>query len=265
MDTVSIDSRALYAQLGTAGAPHILDTRKDKAYEADDRVLPGTIRTGPDPSAFAASHAPDRPVPGSPFNGGRIVTYCVYGHEVGQNAAAMLREKGFDARYLAGGIDEWAKAGLPTVKRREDWRVPGGSRWITRERPKIDRIACPWLIRRFIDPLAAFDYVPAPAVFDEARSRSAVPYDLPGAVVTHRGERCSFDALVEDFDLHDPALDRLATIVRGADTDRLDLAPESQRLLAASMDLSKRYPNDLEMLEAAMPMYDALYASCRAR
>ena len=159
----------------------------------------------------------------------------------------------------------WKKDELPTIRRRPDWRVPGGSRWITRERPKIDRIACPWLIRRFIDPLAAFDYVPAPKVLDEARSRSAVPYDLPGAVVTHRGERCSFDALVEDFDLHDPALDRLATIVRGADTDRLDLAPESQRLLAASLDLSKRYSSDLEMLEAAMPMYDALYASCRAR
>ena len=263
MDTVSIDSRTLYAQLGTAEAPHILDTRKDKAYDADDRVLPAAIRTGPDPSAFAASHATGRPVPGSPFNGGRIVTYCVYGHEVGQNAAAMLREKGFDARYLAGGIDEWAKAGLPTVKRRDDWRVPGGSRWITRERPKIDRIACPWLIRRFIDPLATFDYVPSAKVFDEAKTRSAVPYDIPGAVVTHRGERCSFDALIEDFDLHDPALDLLAKIVRGADTDRLDLAPQSAELLATSLDLSQRYTDDHEMLEHAMPVYDALYASCR--
>src|SRR5205814_1732047 len=125
MDTVSIDSRSLYAQLGSAGAPHILDTRKDKAYDADDRVLPATIRTGPDPSAFAASHSTERP----------IVVYCVYGHEVGQNAAAMLRDRGFDARYLEGGIVDWAKAGLPTVKRRADWRVPGGSRWITRERP----------------------------------------------------------------------------------------------------------------------------------
>jgi rhodanese-related sulfurtransferase len=253
MDTVSIDSRSLYAQLGTADAPHILDTRKDKAYDADDRVLPATIRTGPDPSAFAASHTPDR----------RVVVYCVYGHEVGQNAAAMLREKGFDAVYLEGGIDEWAKAGLPTVKRRADWKVPGGSRWITRARPKIDRIACPWLIRRFIDPLATFDYVPTPTVFDEAKARSAVPYDIPGAVVTHRGERCSFDALIEDFDLHDPALDLLATIVRGADTDRLDLAPQSAGLLATSLGLSQRYTDDHEMLEHAMPVYDGLYAWCR--
>ena len=253
MDTVSIDPRALYDQLGSADAPHILDTRKDKAYDADDRVLPATIRTGPDPSAFAASHAPDRPV----------VVYCVYGHEVGQNAAAMLRDKGFDAVYLEGGIDEWAKAGLPTVKRRADWKVPGGSRWITRARPKIDRIACPWLIRRFIDPLATFDYVPTPQVLAEAAKRQAVPYDLPGAVVTHRGERCSFDALIEDFGLRDAALDRLAGIVRGADTDRLDLAPQSAGLLAASLGLSRQYPDDHEMLEHAMPLYDGLYAWCR--
>ena len=255
MDTASIDSRSLYARLGSADAPAIFDVRRDKAYEEDDRLLPAAIRTGPDPTAAAAALPRARPV----------VVYCVYGHEVGQNAAAALRSQGFDAVHLDGGIVGWKKDELPTIRRRPDWRVPGGSRWITRERPKIDRIACPWLIRRFIDPLAAFDYVPAPTVLEEAKARSAVPYDLPGAVVTHRGERCSFDALIEDFDLHDPALDRLATIVRGADTDRLDLAPESQRLLTASMDLSKRYPNDLEMLEAAMPMYDALYASCRAR
>jgi len=253
MDTVSIDSRSLYAQLGSAGAPHILDTRKDKAYEAHDRVLPAAIRTGPDPTAFAGSASRDRP----------IVVYCVHGHEVSQGAAAVLREKGFDARYLEGGIDGWAKDGLPTVRRNAEWRVPGGSRWITRERPKIDRIACPWLIRRFIDPLATFDYVPAKQVFDEAKARGAVPYDIPGAVVTHRGERCSFDALIEDFDLHDPALDRLAAIVRGADTDRHDLAPECAELLATSMDLSRRFADDHEMLEHAMPVYDKLHAACR--
>ena len=140
---------------------------------------------------------------------------------------------------------------------------PRPSKWVTRERPKIDRIACPWLIRRFIDPLATFDYVPTPRVFDEAKARDAIPYDIPGAVVTHRGERCSFDALIEDFDLRDAALDRLATIVRGADTDRLDLAPQSAGLLAASLGLSKRYADDHEMLAQAMPVYDGLYAWCR--
>ena len=253
MDTVSIDSRSLYAALGSSGAPRILDTRRDKAYDADDRLLPGAVRTGPDPLPFAGTHPRERP----------IVVYCVYGHEVGQDAAAALRAQGFDARYLEGGIDGWGKSGLPTIRRRPDWRVPGGSRWITRERPKIDRIACPWLIRRFIDPLAAFDYVPAKQVLDEAKSRAAVPYDIPGAVVTHRGERCSFDALIEDFDLHDAALDRLATIVRGADTDRLDLSAQSAGLLATSLGLSQRYPDDHEMLEQAMPVYDGLYAWCR--
>jgi len=254
MDTVSTDSRTLYTQLGSAGTPCVFDVRKDPAYEADDRLLPGAVRTGPDPLAHAAGLPRDRP----------IVVYCVYGHEVGQNAAAALRAQGFAARHLEGGIDGWRKQGLPTIRRRPDWRVPGGSRWITRERPKIDRIACPWLIRRFIDPLATFDYVPTKQVFDEARERSAVPYDIPGAIVTHRGERCSFDALIEDFDLHDPALDLLATIVRGADTDRLDLAPQSAELLATSLGLSQRYTDDHEMLEQAMPVYDALYAGCRA-
>ena len=253
MDTVSIDSRSLYSLLGSPRAPTLVDTRKDKAYDADDRLIPGALRTGPDPSALAHDHPRDRP----------IVVYCVYGHEVGQDAAAMLREKGFDARYLEGGIDGWRKEGRPTIKRRPDWRVPGGSRWITRERPKIDRIACPWLIRRFVDPLATFEYVPRAAVFDEARAREAIPYDIDGAVLTHRGERCSFDAFIEDFDLHDAALDRLATIVRGADTDRPDLAPECAGLLATSLGLSKRYADDHEMLEHAMPLYDGLYAWCR--
>ena len=132
------------------------------------------------------------------------------------------------------------RARLPTIVAPPDWRVPGGSRWITRERPKIDRIACPWLIQRFIDPLARFDYVPKERVFDEAKAREAVPYDIPGAVVTHRGERCSFDALIEDFALHDPALDLLATIVRGADTDRVDLALQCAGLVATSLGLSRR-------------------------
>jgi hypothetical protein len=136
-------------------------------------------------------------------------------------------------------------------------------KWVTRERPKIDRIACPWLIRRFIDPTATFDYVPTARVLSDAVALKAVPYDLPGAVVTHRGERCSFDALLEDFALKDAALDRLADIVRGADTDRLDLAPQSAGLLAASLGLSRQFADDHEMLENAMPLYDSLYAWCR--
>ena len=253
MDTVSIDSHSLYSLLGSAGAPLIVDVRRPPAFEKDDRMVAGAVRADGDLAAFAARHA----------HGRCIVAYCVAGHEVSRDAASLLRKAGQNAAYLEGGIEAWKAAGLPTVRRRPDWHVPGGSRWITRERPKIDRIACPWLIRRFIDPLARFDYVPAPRVIEEARVRDAVPYDLPGVVVTHRGDRCSFDALIEDFALADPALDRLATIVRGADTDRPDLAAECAGLLATSLGLSRRYTDDHEMLEHAMPVYDGLYAWCR--
>ena len=253
MDTVSIDSLSLYSHLGSARAPLVLDVRRQPAFDSDPGMIAGAVRPEGDLAAFVAAHA-----------GGReVVTYCVKGAEVGQDAACALANAGFNASYLEGGINAWRGASLPTLRKRPDWRVPGGSRWITRERPKIDRIACPWLIRRFIDPLARFDYVPAPRVLADARTLGAVPYDLPGAVVTHRGERCSFDALIEDFALEDRALDLLATIVRGADTDRLDLSPQSAGLLAASLGLSQRYPDDHAMLEAAMPLYDGLYAWCR--
>jgi rhodanese-related sulfurtransferase len=254
MDTVSIAPAALYSLLGSPRSPLVVDVRKDPAFAEDDRLIAGALRPDGDLAEFVSRHAGARPV----------VAYCVKGAEVGIGAAAMLAQAGHDASYLEGGIKAWRAEGLPTIVRRPEWRVPGGSRWITRERPKIDRIACPWLIRRFIDPIARFDYVPTQKVFDEAKARQAVAYDIAGAPVTHRGERCSFDALIEDFALHDPALDRLALIVRGADTDRHDLAPQSAGLLAASLGLSQRFTDDHEMLEQAMPLYDGLYAWCRA-
>jgi hypothetical protein len=134
---------------------------------------------------------------------------------------------------------------------------------VTRERPKIDRIACPWLIRRFIDPAAEFLYVPTPQVRSAAKERDAVPYDVPDVEFTHQGELCSFDAFIKSFNLRDPALDELALIVRGADTGRLDLAPQAPGLLAISLGLSLNFKNDHEMLAHGMVMYDALYAWCR--
>ena len=253
MDTVSIAPRSLFEELGSSAAAYVLDVRRAPAFDADPLMIAGALRPQGDLAAFAARLPEDR----------RVVAYCVHGHEVSQKAAVELLRAGRRAAYLEGGIEAWRAAGLPTMRRRADWRVPGGSRWVTRERPKIDRIACPWLIRRFIDPLATFDYVPTPQVMAQAHATGAVPYDLPGAAVSHRGERCSFDALLEDFDLRDGALDRLATIVRGADTDRLELAPQSAGLLAASLGLSQRYPRDHEMLEHAMALYDGLYAWCR--
>ncbi|MDQ1314883.1 MAG: hypothetical protein QG662_992 [Pseudomonadota bacterium] len=133
-------------------------------------------------------------------------------------------------------------------------------KWVTRERPKIDRIACPWLIARFIDPAAEFQYVPAADVLTIAKETGAIPYDIPGVEYGHRGELCSFDAFLDKHALDDPALRQLAVIVRGADTGRLDLAPECAGLLALSLGLSKNFADDYAMLRQGMVIYDALYA-----
>ena len=136
-------------------------------------------------------------------------------------------------------------------------------RWVTRERPKIDRIACPWLIARFIDESPEFLYVPAGDVLEVAAERDAVPYDIPGVEMSHVGDRCSFDAFLAKYALADPALQQLATIVRGADTSRLDLAPQSAGLYAISLGLSRCFADDHAMLAHGMVIYDALYAWCR--
>lgn len=134
--------------------------------------------------------------------------------------------------------------------------------WITREHPKIDRIACPWLILRFIDAEAQFHYVPADRVVTMAKELGATPYDIPGVELTHVGELCSFDAFMKKYQLHDSGLSRLAVIVRGADTSRLDLAPQSAGLYAISLGLSATISDDHEMLRHGLVMYDALYAWC---
>lgn len=136
-------------------------------------------------------------------------------------------------------------------------------KWVTRERPKIDRIACPWLIARFIDKEAEFLYVATNKVLSTANETGATPYDIPGVEMGHDGELCSFDAFIKKHQLTDPALQQLATIVRGADTDRLDLAPQAAGLLAISLGLSHNYADDHEMLKQGMIIYDALYSWCK--
>ena len=137
-------------------------------------------------------------------------------------------------------------------------------KWVTRERPKIDRIACPWLIARFIDKAPEFLYVPPSEVLATAERTGAVPYDIPGVEMTHVGELCSFDAFLSKYDLTDPALQQLACIVRGADTSRLGLTPQSPGLYAVSLGLSQTFPDDQELLKHGMVMYDALYAWCKS-
>jgi rhodanese-related sulfurtransferase len=260
MDTVApaITPPELHRRLGTAAAPLIIDVRRREAVAADTSLIAGA--TWRDPFAVGDWHKylpRHRPV----------AVYCVAGHEISRNACEALRNAGVDASYLEGGIEAWRALGAPTLKKLSDPAVPSPviapTVWVTRERPRIDRIACPWLIRRFIDPLALFAYVAPDKVRDHAQRTGAIPYDVPGVTFTHRGERCSFDALVEDFGLSHPALDRLATIVRGADTDRLDLAPQCAGLLAITLGLSENFHDDHEMLERGMVLYDALYTACR--
>ena len=168
---------------------------------------------------------------------------------------------GARAEFLEGGFEAWsdAKAMLVqpnTVLARDS---QGRTLWVTRARPKIDRVACPWLIRRFIDRDAVFLFVAAAEVEQVSERFGAIPFDIEGAFLSHRGERCTFDVMAEVFGLNSPALARLATIVRGADTDRLDLAPQSAGLLAASLGLSRMYRDDLAQLDASMGLYDAFY------
>ena len=258
MDTasLSISPEQLMAALGRPEAPLVLDVRREERFRESDRMLPAARRCPPQQvPRFAAASSP-----------APAVVYCVHGLEVGAQAAAELRAAGWDARYLQGGIEGLIERGLPTIRKRPDLGVTGeqASRWITRERPKIDRIACPWLVRRFIDPAAEFLYVPASLVFEQAKRSAAVAYDLPGAPIAHDGELCSFDALLHAFDLREPALLALARIVRGADTARPELAAQSAGLLAVSLGLARLHADDHAMLEAALPVYDALYAWCRS-
>ena len=261
----------LCARLGYADAPLLLDVRREGKFVESPYLIAGARRCAPeDVAAFAAVQRTLNPQR-------EIVAYCAYGHNVSAGAVATLRAAGLNAGILAGGmeggeagvdspqaIDTWRANRPPTVTKRADWGVTGEqpSRWITRARPKIDRIACPWLIRRFIDARAEFLYVPTVQVLDDAKRLNAVAYDIPGAPVSHVGELCSFDVLLHAFELKSPALDMLARIVRGADTDRLDIAAQSAGLLAFSLGLSQLHADDHAMLEAAMPIYDALFAWC---
>jgi hypothetical protein len=178
----------------------------------------------------------------------------VHGHEVSQGAAARLRALGVTARYLEHGLEGWREGGGALAPK----PVGAPTRWVTRVRPKIDRIACPWLVRRFIDRDAEILYVPVAQVSRVAEECCATAFDVEGAEFGHHDARCSFDAFLARFRLRDPALDRLADIVRAADTGRLELAPEASGLLAVSQGLSRLCADDHEMLAHGMTVYDAL-------
>jgi rhodanese-related sulfurtransferase len=240
----------LRSQLAATSPPIVIDVRRKPAYGESDAMISGALRREPQEVRAWAKSLP---------RASAVVGYCVRGHEVSQDAAAALNEVGIAARYLEGGFEAWKAAQAPL-----DRKPSGGStRWVTRERPKIDRIACPWLIARFVDADAEFLYVPSKQVLDAAKERVAVPYDIPDVHFSHDGELCSFDAFLKHYRLSDPALKELALIVRGADTARLELAPQAPGLAAISLGLSRNFADDHEMLEHGMVLYDALYTWCK--
>jgi rhodanese-related sulfurtransferase len=255
LNTISIDK--LIRLIGTPQCPSLIDVQTDEDFAADARLVPGAVRR---PWNDAADWA-------SEFAGRSAIVICQKGLKLSQGVAAWLRHAGVPAEVLEGGALAWGEAALPMIP---DAKLPardakGRTVWVTRARPKVDRIACPWLIRRFVDPQAVFLYVNPSEVPAVAERFGAVPFDIEGEGVfwSHRGELCTFDVMIEEFGLHTPPLDRLATIVRGADTARPDLAPEAPGLLAASLGLSRMFAEDLPQLEAGMLLYDAFYRWCR--
>ena len=241
--------------IGTPDAPLILDVRTDQDNAADPRLLPASIRRDHRTvAAWAGAHT-----------GQSIAVTCQRGGKLSQGTAAWLRHMGARAEYLEGGFEAWA--GAKAMLTRPDHIPPrdaqGRTLWVTRTRPKIDRIACPWLIRRFIDPGAVFLFVAPSEVPDAADRFGATPLDIEGVFWSHRGDLCTFDVMLEEFGLRSEALARLALIVRAADTARLDLAPQAAGLLAASLGLSRMYRDDLAQLEASMSLYDAFYRWAR--
>jgi rhodanese-related sulfurtransferase len=246
-----ISARQLLELRRSAQPPLLIDVRREAAFRAAPDMAAGALRRDP---ATVAQWADTLP------KGAQIAVYCVHGHEVSRNAAQALRERGYSARFVEDGLEEGLKAaGAPTTTKPRD----AATRWITRERPKVDRIACPWLIRRFIDPDAEFLYVPSKEVKTRAASAEAIPYDVPDVEFTHDGPLCSFDAFIRHYGFTDPALLQLATIVRGADTGELTLAPQSAGLAALSLGLSRLIGNDHAQLDQGMVIYDALYLWCK--
>jgi rhodanese-related sulfurtransferase len=252
-NTISVDKLARL--VGTPGSPAIVDVRTEEDFSADSRLIPASLRRSHvDPWRWTGE-----------FSGRAVIVVCQKGLKLSQGVAAWLRHAGIVAESLEGGFAAWAEAGQPAVPHEKLPQRDGESRtvWVTRERPKIDRIACPWLIRRFVDPRAVFLFV-APAEVQAVGERfSATPFDIEGVFWSHRGELCTFDVMVEEFGLGTEALRRLARIVRGADTARLDLEPEAPGLLAVSLGLSRMFSADLTQLEAGLPLYDAFYRWCR--
>ncbi|HMS26090.1 MAG TPA: chromate resistance protein [Burkholderiaceae bacterium] len=250
----SVQPFELFDRFNSDDALIVIDVRKHEAFLGADSFLKGAIRRDPLLINSWAAGIP-KTIP--------VLVYCVHGREVSQSTMRFLRDLGVEAYYLEGGIEACRIANLPMQSK----AIGQKSKWVTRSRPKIDRIACPWLVLRFIDSTSEFLYVPVDQVKSTAQSESATPFDVTEhvcqTVFTHNADQCSFDAFLLHYRFtHDAALNRLAAIVRAADTDCLAIAPQAAGLLAISLGMSSMHSNDNEMLKTMLPVYDALYAWC---
>ena len=250
-----ITPEQLLRLIGTPECPALIDTCVDPDFDADPYLIPGSVRH---------PHT-DRLGLAERLRGRRAVVICQKGKKLSQGVAAWLRSEGIETEYLSGGMFAWRDTdGAPRLPAHAlPAEIDGATLWVTRHRPKIDRIACPWLIRRFIDKNARILFVAPGEVAGVAERLDATPFDTDAPPYTHAGERCTFDAMLDAFGLRTEALDRLAQVVRAADTDRHDLAPEAAGLLAISVGLSKQYRSDSAQLEAGLAIYDALYRWAR--
>jgi len=241
--------------IGTPESPVIIDVCIDTDFDEDPRLIPSAFRFD---FLNISTLAPT-------LINKRTVIYCHKGKKLSMGAAAILRTHGVQAEYLSGGVCAWRDAQLAMVPAE---KIPHsdahtGSVWVTKQRPKIDRIACPWLIRRFVDPSAEFLFVAQSAVVDVADRFNATAFDIEDVFWSHRADQCTFDTMLSEFQLSIPALHTMADIIRGADTNRHDLTPQSAGLVAVSLGLSRMYRDDLAQLDAGMGIYDALFRWAR--
>ncbi len=250
-----VNPKQLMRLIGTPECPQIVDVTLPEDVANDPYLIPG---------AFRHEHTD---VPGliTRLSGRPAILVCQKGKKLSQGLAAWLASEGIAAEYLQGGNLGWAATeGAPRVPLATIPPQQGGTTlWVTRHRPKIDRIACPWLIRRFVDPQARFLFVSPSEVKSVAERFSATPFDVEDVFWSHRGAFCTFDTMIDEFGLKSAVMERLALVVRAADTNRHDLAPAAAGLLAISVGLSRRFKDDQQQMLAGFEIYDALYRWAR--
>ncbi|SMX31711.1 chromate resistance protein ChrB domain-containing protein [Octadecabacter ascidiaceicola] len=245
-----ITCKQLLRLIGLPDSPVIVDICTDEDFADDPYLIPGSIKHPHNDLEGIIARLDQR----------SVIVSCQKGLKLSQGLMSRLRGRGIDAQYLQGGMYGWRDE--PNAPRIPFAALPATNLWVTRHRPKIDRIACPWLIRRFIDTDAEFLFVSPDQVAGVADRFGATPFDIPDVELTHQGNNCTFDAILDRFDLRTDALNRMSDVIRAADTGRDD-NPQAAGLLAMSVGLSRMHRDDHTQLDAAMPLYDALYRWAR--